>query len=371
MNRFLAGAAAAAALFGGGDYAFAQAQGQAQALQPVDYGAEATWLCKPGRQDPCAAELPARVITPTGLGEIATFAADPKAPVDCFYVYPTVSADKGDLSDLTPGENEEIRAVKSQVARLRSVCRVFAPLYRQTTLEALNRALDGDAVSEETFGRAYADVRDAWRWYLKNENKGRGVVLVGHSQGAIHLWRLIAEEIDAKPDQGKVVLALLGGYAPTMKGDAGVTFKSLPFCAEKAQAGCAYVWNSYDAADASPLRVFGRSTSTTLAHPCVSPAAPGGGPATLQAILPTPPGQTPDRVLDKAAIRGVCETDAKGTVLKISVNPVPYAQAVQGYIKMMQPFPGWGLHTLDMSLLQGDLIDRVRDASATYARPRR
>jgi hypothetical protein len=361
MRAVFAGALGASVLAGA-----ACAQPASVPTTSVDYGQDASWLCLPGREDACAGDLSAGTIGATGPGEILTFAADPSAPVDCFYVYPTVSADPGDLSDLTPGADEEVRAIQSQAARFRSVCRLYAPMYRQTTLAALNKALRGDAVSDETFGRAYSDVRDAWRRYLEHENGGRGVVLIGHSQGAIHLWRLIAEEIDGKPDQRKLVLALLGGYLPTLKGEAGVRFDSTPFCSDKAQAGCVYVWNSYDAADASPFRAFGRSTTSSSPHPCVNPAAPGGGQAPVKALLPAP-GQTPPRVLDSVAMRAGCVTDAEGSVLKVSVEPVPYAPAVRAYLTAMQPFPTWGLHRFDMGVVQGDLLDRVRDASATYA----
>jgi alpha-beta hydrolase superfamily lysophospholipase len=60
---------------------------------------------------------------------------------------------------------------------------------------------------------AYADVLAAWRTYLANDNHGRGFVLVGHSQGALMLGRLIKEEIDGKPIQSQMVSALLLGVA--------------------------------------------------------------------------------------------------------------------------------------------------------------
>lgn len=328
-----------------------------------NYADGAAWLCRPGRDDACAQEAPLRELTAGGPGQVLTFPAKADAAADCFYVYPTVSNDAGDLSDLTPGATEEIRALRSQALRFRSVCRLYAPMYRQTTLGALNRSLTGTPLSEDVFGRAYADVRDAWRHYLRHDNKGRPVILIGHSQGAIHLWRLIAEEIDAKPDQDKLALAILGGYLPTLPGEAGARFKSVPFCSAKGQAGCAYVWATYGAADAAPFRVFGRPSGPGLTAPCVNPAKPEGGSATLRASLPAP-GQTPPALLDSVALSAACDTDAKGSVLKVSVNPVPYAAAVQAYLKQMQAIPGWGLHTLDMSLVQGDLLLRAEEAAS-------
>ena len=48
-------------------------------------------------------------------------------------------------------------------------------------------------------GLGYDDVRDAWNYYLQHDNHGRGVVLIGHSQGAYVLAALLAQEIDGKP----------------------------------------------------------------------------------------------------------------------------------------------------------------------------
>jgi pimeloyl-ACP methyl ester carboxylesterase len=68
-------------------------------------------------------------------------------------------------------------------------------------------------------GVQYDDVRDAWQYYLKNDNQGRGVVLIGHSQGAFILQALVANEIDGKPVQKQLVGAyILGATFLTPKG---------------------------------------------------------------------------------------------------------------------------------------------------------
>ena len=42
---------------------------------------------------------------------------DPDAPIDCFYVYPTISADTSEVSDRVPGEEERFVTL-NQAARL-------------------------------------------------------------------------------------------------------------------------------------------------------------------------------------------------------------------------------------------------------------
>ena len=174
-----------------------------------DYAKPETWVCWPGKAgDACAVDMTTTVIKANGAMSVEAFKAEPKAPVDCFYVYPTVSNDTGVVSDMTAGP-EELNVVRAQLARLGAKCRIYAPLYRQFTLTALRAASAGTPIAGSADPAVrqvgYNDVLDAWNHYLTHENKGRGVVLVGHSQGSGVLARLIAAEIDGKPIQKQLI----------------------------------------------------------------------------------------------------------------------------------------------------------------------
>jgi len=86
--------------------------------------------------------------------------------------------------------------VKIQAARLTSVCDVYAPVYRQVTLPALFGTLPPEAGAPDR-ELAYSDAAAAWDYYMAHHNKGRGVVLIGHSQGAGILKRLVQERLAA------------------------------------------------------------------------------------------------------------------------------------------------------------------------------
>jgi hypothetical protein len=97
----------------------------------------------------------------------------PTSPEAIFRVYPTISTDPGHNSDLIPGDDQELFVVHQQAARLGSVCRVFAPVYRQVTLTSL---VAGTTTAADR-AMAFADVLDAWKHYIANDNGGRGVLL--------------------------------------------------------------------------------------------------------------------------------------------------------------------------------------------------
>src|SRR5258705_9866861 len=149
----------------------------AEAPKPNDYSDPKTWLCRPGGHDACDIDETATVVAADGTLTRETWKADPNAATDCFYVYPTISTDPGQNSDMT-ADPAEINVIKQQFARFASKCRPYAPLYRQVTLVGLRRMLAPGAAVTLDQGLQYDDVNEAWNYYLKNDNKGRGVVLV-------------------------------------------------------------------------------------------------------------------------------------------------------------------------------------------------
>jgi len=259
-------------------------------VKPNDYRDESTWLCRPGRTgDACDVDLTTTVVAADGTLTRETFAADPKAAIDCFYVYPTVSTDATPNSDMTADPAEK-NVVAQQFARFASKCRVFAPMYRQITLRGLQTALatGADPLGLFTKGLQYDDVRDAWQQYLKNDNQGRGVVLIGHSQGAFILQGLIANEIDGKPAQKQLVGAyILGATFLTPKGkDVGGQFKQIPLCRKAGQVGCVVNYSAFRSTVTPPANtLFGKSSDPAMSGSCTNPATLGAGSAPLKAHL--------------------------------------------------------------------------------------
>jgi hypothetical protein len=333
-------------------------------LTPGDYAKPENWICRPGVDDgTCSANLDAMAVDAKGERTPAPFVAATDPAIDCFYIYPTASDDPTLYSDLKADASEK-RPVHGQAARLRAACRLFAPVYHSFTMAALRWSTGHDDGGPIDFDPPYRDVVAAWRAYLKNDNKGRGVVLVGHSQGAILLKRLIAEEIDGKPAQKLLVGAYLAGNLDL----SARSFKAIPPCTANGQTGCVVAWSSYNA-DYAGDRVFG---GTKPGEPplCVNPAALAGGRGMLKSYLAKPaiaPAGDPPYVETIGQISAECVADAKGAALRIRVEPDgKYADMIGAGFRRLTG--AWGMHTLDISLVQGNVVELIAAQGAAWKR---
>jgi hypothetical protein len=341
------------------------------------------WLCRPGAaSSPCQGSLTATVVE-GGKQRVEPTARRKHPPLDCFYVYPTVSDQK--TANATLHIDPEERSIASyQAQRFSQDCRIWAPMYRQITLRGI---ADPASIPPSAATIAYSDVRAAWREYLARHNHGRGVVLIGHSQGTFILKQLIAQEIDAKPAVRRRLVSaiLLGGDVTVRKGSlVGGDFRHVPGCRSDRQTGCVVAYSMFGAtppADALFGRVTGVDAGSRSAGRevlCVNPAAPGGGSGTLKPYSRTTPFQ-----------------GTTGAAVKIFTGPLPdvstpwlrppgrytarcshaggadvlLVRAEDGArLPPPVPTPAWGLHLGDVNLALGNLTDLVRRQAAAYAR---
>jgi hypothetical protein len=180
--------------------------------------AKTVWLCMPGlAKNPCLAPLTTTLIDADGPAGVERVRRARRPKVDCFYVYPTVSGQQT-VNANREIDAEQVAVARHQASRFSQVCRPYAPVYRQLTLAAVQ---DPAGIPAAAARRAYLDVRAAWREYLRRHNHGRGVVLIGHSQGTYMLRELVAREIDRRPAvRRRLVSALLIGGNVLVRRDA-------------------------------------------------------------------------------------------------------------------------------------------------------
>jgi len=353
----------------------------------VNYTSPTAWLCLPGRADPCGGPLATTALNANGYGSSGQVLPNKEARVDCFYVYPTVSRDPDLNSDLTPGL-EENGTVAVQLARFGSVCRTYAPIYRQVTATALPRAFAGEDI-RPNFAMAYGDVLSAWREFLVNRNGGRPFVLIGHSQGSIHLLKLLQEEIEGKPVAKRMLSAILLGWAVEVPEGkrVGGSLKSTPLCSKVGQTGCVITYMTFRASAPPPAGSFlGRASKPGMTAGCTNPAALRGGKAKLDsywfALSPVSPGAQPVAwssqgspptpfLRTEGLVQAECRHDGQAGYLAVTERADPNdarTDRIPGDVYIGGKLnAGWGLHLVDMNVAQGDLI-RLVEAQAARRR---
>ncbi len=334
------------------------------------------WLCRPGLpNDPCAPGFSITRYNANGRVTAVKQVPNKFTKIDCFYVYPTTSDQPGPQAsfDIRP----ELRSIALyQAARFSSECRVFAPIYRQITISGLFSGETTPAMRET----AYQDVRNAWLDYLAHDNFGRGVVFVGHSQGAGVLRRLLSEEVDPKPAVRDLLVSaiLLGGNVTVKKGqDAGGDFQNIPACRKRSQFGCVIAFSTFDEPVPSGS-FFGRTSNPDLEVLCTNPASLRGGSGKVTSSQPTEPfapgsvigavlklvgappiTATTDWVEYRNAYRARCSSDGGANVLQ--VTPL-------GSSPTLHPSPDatWGLHLVDGNIALGDFVKLVHKQAARW-----
>ena len=347
--------------------------------------AEVTWLCLPGSSaNPCEESLQTTVQESDGSSRVETPQANPRARVDCFYVYPTVSSQPG--PNATKAKDPEVLAIaRYQAQRFSQQCRVFAPVYRQLTVPSLFTAGASQAAREKAFG----DVREAWLEYLRVHNNGRPVVLIGHSQGTFMLRALMRTDIDNNPSvRSRLVSALLlGGNVLTAKGKVtGGDFTNVPACTRVNQYGCVVAWSAFNETPPSNSR-FGRSPDkptfglpggpqysvlctdpekltgregsqlTTYGRTDRFPGLIGAGVLLMyggqQPTAPTPWLRPRDRYT------GHCAVENGASILRVDGV---------GNARKLRPSPDatWGIHLADVNIGFGELQDIVSRQTDAY-----
>ncbi len=355
MRLRWAAAAAAAALVALG------ALGPAGAASVPRWNA---WLCLPNHpHDWCYVGLQTVVVSPTGALSLANTSPSSAPPVDCFYVYPSVSAENRPNADLRLQQAEKYAAI-IQAARFSQVCRVFAPLYRQTIRSDGKPAL------------AYADVLAAWKDYLAHWNDGRGVVLIGHSQGAGVLEQLIRQQVERSPAERRLLVSavLAGGDVVVPNRSAtGGTFARTPPCTSPSEIDCVVAYSSSDRTPPSygGLEAVPKPSSEHVL--CVNPAALGGGSAPITPIFAgynsegiVPPGSPYLRyqwVEFPGLYSARCVREGSHAWLLVTRihhrgDPRPTVQEVDQ--------PSEGLHAADINIVLADLVALVRSQARAW-----
>ncbi len=332
--------------------------GEVAALPPVtprDYAKAEMWIARPDKPGNPALWTPA--------GKSA--AANPRAAL--FFIHPTSFLDTKQWNAPLDNPDANARAelfLRGQASAFNASAAIWAPRYRQATFGAF---LTNKAQAQQALDLAYRDVAAAFEEFL-HEAGDRPILLAGHSQGALHLSRLLAERIAGTPVAARVVAAYVVGWPVSLTAD--LPRMGLPACAGPDQPGCILSWQSF-AEPADPALIVDTFDATTgfTGQPrggtkmlCTNPitgkpndSAPAS--ANLGALIPDLNLQSAH--LEPGRVPARC--DGRG-ILTIGTAPPDFGQYV---------LPGNNYHVFDYSLFWANVrADAARRLAAFEKRKR-
>ena len=300
------------------------------------YADPALWIARPGVADDPSAFLP-RGFTDGGRtrGDAAVF-----------YVHPTSFLDNGRWNAPLDSADANDRArlfTRGQASAFTLAGQVWAPRYRQATFGAF---LTDRPEATRALDAAYRDVADAFDAFLAAIPPDQPIILAGHSQGSLHLTRLLKEKVAGRPVARRVVAAYLVGWPVSLTADLPAL--GLPACAGPRSTGCVLSWASF-AEPADETLVTATYDATTGLT---------GAPRRGSAILCTNPltgergGSAP-----ASANAGTLKAQPDWSDAELIAAAVPARCAGRGFLLIGDPpaignyvLPGNNYHVYDYSL---------------------
>lgn len=326
--------------------------------QSPDYSLAANWAAT------AASEGSAATIPPGASPRLSVRNAD------IFYIHPTtdrrLDRDNQPLDDSAVNAWTDASVIARQASAFNRCCNVFAPRYRQATIGSSRSSKER---REAAMALAYTDVLAAFDHYMAHQNRGRPFVLVGHSQGAAHLERLLVDRVDGRPLQDKLVAAYVVGIGFT-EGLFGRLYSSLSICDTPRQTGCVVHWNSMQTNGAAKSTIeqaasnyrsrFGVNDGATIL--CVNPLSfdrskPLRDKRHSDGAVQGAPDDTPVGPVIKGAVAARCENG----LLMVEADPT----------LGLTPLANGSMHYHDIGLFYEDMRKNADARVRAFVRKRR
>ena len=202
--------------------------------------------------------------------------------IDCFYLYPNVSH-QGTADANLQVEPQEIAIAQleasqfSRGAASSPPCTGKAPASRSST--------ESEQITAQSVLRSRND-------YLAHDNDGRGVMLIGHSEGSFQIAQLLTSQIDRVPRvRALLVSAIVTGANLAVYKVGFGPLKTIGPCQSDTQTGCVIDYNAFSQSPPSDS-LFGRLSPSTINGHAVrdigtNPASLAGGAADLISMYRT------------------------------------------------------------------------------------
>jgi len=295
------------------------------------------------------------------------FAATRAPRASVFFVHPTSFLESSAWNASLGDEESQDRArlfVRSQASAFNSVGAIWAPKYRQATFGAF---LTTRANARRALDFAYRDVRAAYEEFLREAPRDRPIILAAHSQGSLHLLRLLEDRVKGAPEASRIAAAYVIGWPVSETADLPAL--PLPACERPDQAHCIVSWQSFsepadpkmvtDVYDASagPGGVS-RAGSPMLCTNPLTGARGGTAPKEANRGTLVPNEDFSDATFTPRAVPARC--DLRGFLLIGDNNAVP---PMGRYV-----LPGNNYHVYDYALFWANLRADAERRLATFER---
>ena len=305
-----------------------------------DYSKIESWIARPEIKDNPSEWLP--------LAGAQGYLPD--YPAATFYIHPTTYLERDSWNAPLAGHAEADRRarlfVQSQASTLAGAGQVWAPRYRQAAYGAF---LLDSADAQQALDLAFADIDSAFREFLSSVPAETPIILAGHSQGALHLSRLLQRHGDGF--KGRIVAAYVVGWPVGVGSDLPAT--GLTACSTPEQTGCVLSWQSFkepqntDLIDDAWIGTAGltgkkRTRDDMLCTNPLTGTRNGAGPATANQGTLVPDGDLSNATLEPGRVGARCD---HGFLL------------IDGDVPNLGPYvlPGNNYHVYDYALFWGSI----------------
>lgn len=303
-----------------------------------DFADPANWLAHPGKAKDPSRWQPDGFVAEGVRGKAAVF-----------YVHPTTYLERAQWNaPIVLAGDSEFRTrlfAQSQASAFNGAGEIWAPRYRQAAFGAF--LLDSKD-ARAALDLAYGDVASAFDRFI-SESGDRPIILAGHSQGSLHLMRLLKDKVAGTPVAKRVVASYVAGWPISRTADLPAL--GLPACRTPAESRCILSWMSFGEPANPDFALSSYRDSAGLAGGrrkrediiCSNPisgtidgaAAPADNPGTL-----VPTANLTSATLDPASVGAHCDN---GLLI------------IDGAVPALGPYvlPGNNYHVYDYALFWG------------------
>lgn len=326
-----------------------------EALEESVYADPGMWYSRPGKNNDPASFLPDGFADPGAADDAAI-------PAAVFFVHPTSFFSKDAWNAPLGDPSADARArlfIRGLASPFNAAEQLWAPRYRQATFGAF---LTDKPEGGEALEAAYRDVEMAFDQFIEEIGEDRTIIIVGHSQGALHAMTLLARRIEGTPIADRIAAAYIIGWPVSL--DHDLPELPLPACGTAQSAGCIVSWSSY-AEPADP--------SLTLEAYAASPGLDGTPRGTSPFLCTNPLTGAPGGEAPASSNRGTLLPNADLTQADLVAEAVPARCGDEGFLFIGDPpevgqgvLPGNNYHVYDIPLFWLNLREDVARRVAAF-----